>query len=79
MNTGKQLMVFLDSNWQEFPYTGIIIGAWIVFYQGGPIDHCTHVPGPVAQYSAESEYNSECTAWMSLSHFRMINNELLDK
>ena len=30
-------------------------GAYIIFYQGGPIDHITHVPVPVAQSSAESE------------------------
>ena len=50
-----------------------------MFYQGGPIDHWTHVKGTVAQYSAESEYNVTCTSGMSLSHFRMINNELLNK
>ena len=29
-----------------------------MFYQGGPIDHCIHVPGKVAQSSSASEYNS---------------------
>ena len=38
-----------------------------------------HVPGPVAHYSAESEYNAACTAGMSLSHFRMLKNEILNK
>ena len=41
------------------------IGAYIIFYQGGPIDHGTHVPGPVAQSSAEIEYNAACTAGMA--------------
>ena len=50
-----------------------------MFYQGGPIDHCTHVPVPVSQYSVESEYNAACTVGMSLAHFSMINNELLNK
>ena len=49
-----------------------------MFYQGVPIDCCTHVPGLVSQYSAESEYNSEFTAGMAQSHFRMINNDLLN-
>ena len=48
-------------------------------YQGGSIYHCTHVPGPVAQSSAEIYYNSECTARISPSHFRMLNNEFLNK
>ena len=49
------------------------------FIIGVPIDHCTHVPGPVAQYSAESEYNSSCTAGMSLAYSRVLNIELLNK
>ena len=50
-----------------------------IFYQGVPIENFTNVPGPVSQLSAESYYNLECTAGMSLAHFRMINNELLNK
>ena len=38
-----------------------------------------HVPGPVAQSSAESEYNSACNAGMALAHFRMLIHELLNK
>ena len=48
-------------------------------YQGGPIDHVTHVPGPVSQCSAESEYNAACTAGMALSHFRMLVHEFLNE
>ena len=50
-----------------------------MFYRGGTIDHCTHVPGTVSQYSAESEYNAECTSGMTLAYLRMINNEILNK
>ena len=46
-------MAFYDFSWQDCPDTGISTGAYIIFYQGGPIDHGTHVPVPVAQYSAE--------------------------
>ena len=38
---------------------------YILFNKGGPIDHCTHVPGQVSQSSSESEYNAACTAGMS--------------
>ena len=41
-------------------------GAYILFYQGGTIDNCTHIPGPVAQSIDESEYNTSCTAGMDL-------------
>ena len=58
-------MPFSDSSRQYCPNTGISTGAYIIFYQGGPIDHGTHVPGPVAQYIAESEYNAACTAVMA--------------
>ena len=52
---------------------------YIVFYQGGPVHQATHVPGPVAQSSAESEYNAACTAGMALAHFRMLKSELEGK
>ena len=52
---------------------------YVMFYQGGPVDHGTHVPGPVALSSAESEYNAACTATMALAHFRMLKNELEGK
>ena len=71
-------MAFSDSSWKDCPDTGRSTGAYIIFYQGGPIDHGTNVPGPVAQYSAESEYNAACTAGMALAHFRMLVHQLLN-
>ena len=52
INTKNHLMDFSDSSWKDCPDTGRSTGAYIIFYQGGPIDHGTHVPGPVAQSSA---------------------------
>ena len=72
-------MVFSDSRWKYWPDTGRSTGAYIVFYQGGSIDHFTHVPGAVFQYSAESEYYSEWLAGIALSNFRMLNKELSNK
>ena len=54
-------MNFSDSAWKYCSDTGRSTGAYIIFYQGGPIDHGTYVPGPVAQSSAESEYNAAYT------------------
>ena len=73
------MITFSDSSWQGFLDTGRSTGAYIIFYQGGPIDHGTHVPGPVGQSSAESEYNAEYTSGMALAHFRMLIHELLNK
>ena len=42
-------MAISDSSWKDFPDTGRSTGAYII---GQPIDHGTHVPGPVAQPSA---------------------------
>ena len=50
--TENQLVDFSDSSWQDFPETSKITGAYIIFYQGGPIYHRTHVPGLVSQSSA---------------------------
>ena len=65
INTKNQLMDFSDSSWQDCTNTGRSTRTYIIFYQGGPIDHGTHVPEPVDQSSAESEYNSAYTAGMS--------------
>ena len=75
----NQLMVFPDSIWTYCPDIGRSTGAYIIFYQVGPIDHVTHVPVPVAQSSAESDYNTECTTGIALAHFRTLINELLNK
>ena len=50
----------------------------MIFYQGGPIDYVTHVPGQVVQSSAESEYNAACNEGVSLAHFSMLIHELLN-
>ena len=72
IKTNNHLMYFSDSSWQDFPDTGRSTGAYIIFYPGGPIDHGTHVPGPVPQSSAEIEYNSACTAGIALENFIML-------
>ena len=75
----NHLIYFSGSSWQDCPDTGISTGAYIIFYQGGPIDHVTRVPEPVAQSSAESEYNSACKSGIALAHFRMLIHKLLNK
>ena len=72
-------MDFSDSSWKDCPDTVISTGAYIIFYQRVPIEHVTYVPGPVAQSSAESQYNVACTAVMALAHFRMLIHELLNE
>ena len=79
IKTESQLIVLYDSIWQDSPYTGRSIGSYIEFYQAGTIYHCTHVPGPFYQSSADSEYNAESTEGMSIVNFRILNNELLNK
>ena len=68
-----------DSICQDCPYTDISTGSYNMFYQVGPTDHWNNIPGPVVQSSAESEFSTECTAGMVLSHSRMLKNELMNK
>ena len=49
IQTENHLMDFSDSSWKYFPDTGRSTRTYIIFYLGGPSDHVTHVPGPVAQ------------------------------
>ena len=62
-------MDFSDSSWQDCPDPGRSTGAYIIFYQGVPIDHGTHVPVPVAHSNAKSEYNAACTEGMASAHY----------
>ena len=54
----NQLMVLSGSSWKYCRDTVRIKRSYIIFYQGGPIDHVTHVTLPVSQASAESKYNT---------------------
>ena len=79
IKTENHLMDVYDSSWIDYPDTGRSTGAYIIFHQGGPIDHGTHVPGLVTQSSAESEYNAACTTGMALAHFIMLIHDFLNK
>ena len=59
-------------HWKKYRIIYYLLSRWAN-------DHGTHVPGPVAQSSAESDYNAACTAGMYLAHFRMLIHELLNK
>ena len=48
IKTKDRFMVFPNSSQQDCPDTGRSTGAYIIVYQGGPIDHGNHVPGPVS-------------------------------
>ena len=52
IKTENFLMDFSDSICQDCPDTGRRTGSYIIFYRGRPIDHGTHVPGPVSQSNA---------------------------
>ena len=64
----------LDPQYALNELTGRSTSSYIILYQGGTIDHLTHVPGPVSHPSVESEYNEAFTAVIALSHFTMLNN-----
>ena len=72
-------MVFSYYIRKECTYTVRSTGAYIVFYQVGPIDNFTHILGPVAQPSTESDYNVGFTTGTTPAHFRILNNEFMNK
>ena len=45
IKTENHFLDFSDYSWQDFPDTGKITGAYIIFYQGELIDLGTNVPG----------------------------------
>ena len=52
INNENKFMTFSDSSWKDCLDTGIITGAYTIFYQCGPVDYGTHFPGTVAQSGA---------------------------
>ena len=50
INTKNHLMTFSDSSWQDCPDTGRSTGAYIMFYQVGPIDPCS-----IDRYSSDEQ------------------------
>ena len=49
IKTDNHLIDFSDSSWKDFPDTGRSTGTYMIFYQGGQIDHGKHVTVPVSQ------------------------------
>ena len=49
INTDNQLMVFYGSIWNGCTDIDRSTGVYIVLYQGGLINNCTHVPGSADQ------------------------------
>ena len=67
-------MSLSDYSRQYCPYTGRSTGAYIIFYQGGPIDRGINIPGPFDQSSTESEYNAVCTSGIDFYKFQDVNS-----
>ena len=49
IKTENQLIAFSGYSCQDCTDTGRSKGAYIIFYQGGQIEHGTHITVPVAQ------------------------------
>ena len=72
-------MDFSDYSWQDCPDTGIRTGAYIVFYQGGPIYH-----GKMFQYQLPNQVQKMNTMQHTLQEWlqhilRMLIHEFLNK
>ena len=69
-------MTFTDSSWNDCIDTGRSTGGNCSIMQGGPVDHSSHLPIPVAMSSGEAEYISAATACMRASHLRILIYDL---
>ena len=72
IENASHLVTFTDASWQDDTDTGRSTCGRISFFQGGAIDHSTHVPVPVAMSSAEAEYLGAAGAATSAAHLRML-------
>ena len=76
ITTSTSLISFSDSNWQDDHGTARSTGAYIIFYQGGPVDFSSNLPQPIALSSAEAKYNEACLACVAIAHIRMLLGDL---
>ena len=79
IKTENNLMNFSDSSWQDFPDTGRMKRACIIIYQGVPIDHVTHVAGPVVQSSAKKWVQCSMHCRNCFSTFKDVNSWIFEQ
>ena len=68
------MLVFSDSSWDDDHDTSISTECYLIFNQGGVIDHSSNMPTPIAMSSAEAEYNECCLACMATGNLHMAMN-----
>jgi hypothetical protein len=72
----RNLFTFTDSSWDDDFDTSRSTGGYLIFYQGGVVDHSSNMPIPVAMSSAEAEYNQACLACMATGNLHMTLNHI---
>jgi hypothetical protein len=69
------MFTFCDSSWDDdydiSRSTGRSTGGFLVFYQGGIVNHSSNMPAPVVTISADAEFDKACMACMATSHMYM--------
>ena len=70
----RNMFTFCDSSWDDDHDTSRSTGGFLIFYQGGVVDHSSNMPDPIAMSSIEAEYNEACMACMATSHMHMTLN-----
>jgi hypothetical protein len=72
----RKMFTFSDSSWDDDHDTSRSTGGYLIFYQGGVIDHSSNLPIPIAMSSAEAEYNQCCLACMATGNMHMTLNHV---
>ena len=71
------LVTFTDLSWNECIGIGMTTGGNYKIVQGGPIDHNSHLPIPVAMSGGDTEYIDSATACMRAIYLRMLTYDVL--
>ena len=70
------IVIFCDSSWQDCVDTGRSTGAYYIYINGSLVLSTTFVPTPIAQSSAEAEYNTCAYALTDAIHVSQVWNFL---
>jgi hypothetical protein len=72
----RHMFTLCDSSWDDDHGTSRSTEVFLIFYQGGIVEHSSNTHKPLSTRSAEAEYNEACMACMPNSHMHMTFNHI---
>ena len=73
------LLLFTDSSWQDCPDTSRSTGCYHIYLHGSLVDSASFVPIPIANSSAEAEYNAAALGLTAAIYAKQMYNSFMNR